>query len=131
MKGHEGEKELFLIGKELTYKMVTNIIKSNIETYDNINNHDEINKLKLENENLKLSIELNKNPNQHQNINVNELLKLNKLMFEKIESIETLNKHLLEKLNNIQVKNESTTNFGETNKNFEDRVQKLILKQKN
>ena len=129
LKGHEGEKELFLVGGELSYNKIINIINSNIHNYNNYNN--EIEKLQLENENLKLIFELNKNPNPNQNnlltqlTNTKELVEINKKLFEKIENLEKSNKNILEKLNSIQAKNVSITNFGDVNKNIGNRVQKI------
>ena len=39
MKNHENEMELFLIGKNLTYQMVLNIINSNIKYFNDFNEY--------------------------------------------------------------------------------------------
>lgn len=86
LPNHEGEKELFLVGGELTYNKIISIINSNIHNYNNYNT--EIDKLMLENSNLKLMLELNKNPsaiNSFQNIKqMNELIELNEKILLKI-----------------------------------------------
>jgi prophage antirepressor-like protein len=64
LKDHEKENELFMVGEELTYQMVVNIINENLHTYDNSNTETEeqlklqIQKLQLENENLKLKAQI-------------------------------------------------------------------------
>jgi len=74
-------------------------------------------------------IEINKNPNLNNELfgltNSKELIEMNKKLVEKIENLEKSNKEILEKINNIQVKNITTTNFGEINKNIGNRVQKI------
>lgn len=52
LKGHENERELFLIGGGLSYDVLLNLIKTNIKQYDDFNQEIEIDKLKLEKENL-------------------------------------------------------------------------------
>ena len=122
LKGHENEKELFLIGKTLSYKKLIQIINDNIKHYnDNACIISEIEKLKLENENLKL---INQTKTSD-NIYLKELVELNKKLFDKVENLEKSNKEILEKLNTIQVKNITTTNFGEVNKNTGSKLQKI------
>jgi prophage antirepressor-like protein len=55
LEGHTTERELFLIGRNLTYLMVLNIIKHNIKYFDGINRE----QLELETEKLKLMTILN------------------------------------------------------------------------
>ena len=85
LKGHESERELFLVGKELSYCKLIKIINTNIKNYDNINNTSEIEKLKLENKNLKLINEMKSSDNLY----IKELFDLNK-------ELVNLNKNLLE-----------------------------------
>ena len=109
---HKNERELFLIGKELSYKMLLKIIDNNIKYFEK-NNNDEVEKLKLECEKLNLLNELNKNGNI--NSFIEELIKNNnsnnKILLNKIDNLEKMNKTILEKLNLQQVKN--TTNFNQ------------------
>lgn len=126
LPGYEGEKELFLVGGELTYNKIILIINSNIHNYNNYNT--EIDKLMLENSNLKLMLELNKNPsaiNSFQTKQMNELIELNKKMFDKICELEKSNNEIQSKLNLIQIKNASTNIDGTTNSNFGNRIQKI------
>lgn len=120
LPGHENEKELFLIGKELSYAMLLNIIQTNIKNFDDLNYNNELEKLILENENLRLLIELNKTPNNNPNNNTTpnkeildkfeSLEKSNQILEKSHQSIEKSNKEILEKLNSLQTKN--TSNFG-------------------
>ncbi len=96
LKGHEKERELFLIGKNLTYKKLISIINENIKNYnDNSNISIELEKLKAENENLKL---INKMKSTD-NIFIKELIELNKKLFEEVSDIKKNNKEILEKIN--------------------------------
>lgn len=127
LPGHEGEKELFLVGGELLYNKIISIINSNIHNYNNYNT--EIDKLKLENENLKLMIEINKNPQTNNNLlqskQMVELFELNIKLFDKVCELEKSNEEIKSKLNSIQIKNASTNVDDETNANFGNRVQKI------
>jgi phage anti-repressor protein len=123
LKGHENERELFLIGDKLSYNRLLQIANDNIKNYlDNSTNlHIELDKIKAENENLKLV----NNMKQSDNIFLKELLELNKKLFEKVENLEKSNKEINEKLNSIQVKNTITTNFGEVSKTTGPRLQQI------
>ena len=109
---HKNERELFLIGKELSYKMLLKIIENNIKYFEKKNNN-EVEKLKLECEKLTLLNELNKNGNI--NSFIEEIIKNNnsnnEILLNKIDNLEKMNKTILEKLNLQQVKN--TTNFNQ------------------
>ena len=116
LKGHENERELFLIGKNLTYNILNNIIKNNIKYFNDVNESD-IEKLRLECEKLKLLNSLNHNKINYDH-DSNYLIILNK-----IENIEKLNKEILEKINNMQIK--TTNNFNETLPTLGPRLQKI------
>ncbi len=105
LQNHENERELFLIGNELSYSMITNIINNNIKNFNDYNSN-YLEQLKLENENLKLQLENNK-------INENNLSDINfhKLLLSKIESLEKSNTEILSQL--ISLKSKNTTNFNE------------------
>lgn len=122
LKGHETERELFLIGKDLSYNKLVKIINENIKKYnDNTIINVELEKLKAENENLKLVNQMKPTDNLY----LKELVELNKKLFERVESLEKTNKEIIEKLNSIQVKNITTTNFGEVNKTVGPRLQQI------
>ena len=116
LKGYENDRELFLIGKNLTYNILINIIKNNIKYFNDVNESD-IEKLKLECDKLKLLNSLNNNDKtnyNHQLIN---------LILNKIENIEKSNKDILEKINSMQIK--TTNNFNETLPTIGPRLQKI------
>jgi phage anti-repressor protein len=52
--GHENERELFLIGKNLSYASLSNIITNNIKYFDDCNFDNEFKKMQLERDNLQL-----------------------------------------------------------------------------
>jgi prophage antirepressor-like protein len=76
--GHEHENELFLIGKDLTYQILLNIINKNIKNYNY-----SIGELLKENELLKYQIQGNQTQGNQPNIN-------NELMTEFMQIIKTL-----------------------------------------
>jgi phage anti-repressor protein len=122
LKGHEKEKELFLIGDKLTLTMITNLIQSNIKNFSDSNDDSKIELLKLENENLRLTIEASKLPK-------NETLQ-NKEIFDKIDTLEQSNHalqktiaELVESIKTLQIKN--TTGFGEPLANLGPRLQQI------
>ena len=120
LKNHENERELFLIGKKLSYGMLLNIIKTNVKTFNEYNNNSEIKKLKLECEKLKLLNELN---STNKNNFIDEIINTNKLLLNKMDQLEKSNKEILEKLNQIQTK--TTNNFDEQLKKLGPRLQQI------
>ena len=116
LKGHEKEKELFLIGNNLTYQILLKIIDDNISNYNY-----RVSELLLELENLKL-----KNNGQTIN-NDNELLKelvnTNKLLANKVCSLETSIQQILNKLNAQETK--IVTGFNQQLPHLGPRLQKI------
>lgn len=124
--GHENERELFLIGKGLTYNILLNLIKTNLKQFDDYNQGMEIDKLKLEQENLKIqseNLKLLTNLNLSNGNFITELLNSNKTLLNKIESLEKTNKEIIDKINSLQTKN--TTNFNETLQTLGPRLQQI------
>jgi hypothetical protein len=120
LEGHENEKELFLIGKNLSYKTLIKIINSNIKHYDEINFELETLKnliisLSEKTINNNLFVELINNQNKLL-LTVENLQKSNLLL-------EKSNKEILEKLNKFEVK--TTNNFNEPLKTVGPRLQKI------
>jgi hypothetical protein len=115
--GHETELELFLIGKNLTYQILFNIINNNLKYFNNI----DTNKLELEIEKLKIMFEMkntdNINPLMH------ELIQSVKQMSSKIDNLEKSNKELIEKINSSQTK--TTTNFNQQLVTIGPRLQQI------
>lgn len=122
LKGHEKERELFLIGKDLSYKRLIQIINDNIKNYNNnLLVHAELEKIKAENENLKLINTMKPSDNLY----LKELVELNKKLLEEVSDLKKSNKEILEKVNFMQVKTTTVTNFGEVNKNTGPRLQQV------
>ena len=121
LKGHENELELFLIGKQLSYNSLLNIINNNIKRFNDINIH----KLEQENEHYKMMIEMKKSDND--NILIQELNKSIKELtyrFEKrLDALEQTNKQLVEKISSMQVK--TTNGFNEELPTIGPRLQKI------
>uniref|UniRef100_A0A6C0IFR8 Bro-N domain-containing protein n=1 Tax=viral metagenome TaxID=1070528 RepID=A0A6C0IFR8_9ZZZZ len=117
LKGHETELELFLIGKNLTYKRLIDIINNNIKYFNN----NDTNKIELENEQLKLMLEM-KNTN-NDNLLIQELIQTVKQMSGKIDDLEKSNKELLQKFNSTQSK--IVTGFNEPLVTLGPRLQKI------
>jgi hypothetical protein len=115
--GHEKEKELFLIGKNLSYKTLLNIINSNLKYFNN----DDTNKLELEIQQLKLMLEMKNNNND--NILIQNLIKSVDNLSSKVNNLENYNKEILSKLNSMQTK--TTTNFNQPLVTVGPRLQKI------
>lgn len=131
LQGHETERELFLIGKNLSYKTLLHTITTNIKQYNEYNDND-FNKIQLENESLKQMItnSLSSQPQSNNNSLLQELMNTNKellngqkLLLNKIENLEKSNKEILEKLNLPNIK--TVTNFNEPLVTVGPRLQKI------
>ena len=81
LEGHINERELFRIGRNLTYVMITNIVKNNLKYFDG----NSIEQLKLENEKLQLMTDLN---GTNVSVFFTELLAMNKAILEKVTGLE-------------------------------------------
>lgn len=122
LKNHENEKELFLIGKNLSYSILLNIIKSNIKQFDN--NNLEIEKINSECEKLKLLNSILENDKLDKLDNfINNLIDTNKILLDKIDKLEKSNNEILNKLNSINTR--TTTNFNEPLVTLGPRLQKI------
>lgn len=117
LEGHENEIELFLIGKNLSYKMLINIINTNIKYFDN----NDTSKLDLEIEKLKLLLEIKETNND--NLLISDLINTVKQLYVKIDNLENSNKEILNKLNSLQTK--TTNNFNEPLSTLGPRLQKF------
>jgi prophage antirepressor-like protein len=121
LPNHDSENELFLIGGNLTYKVLSKIVNDNIDNYNY-----KVNELLLEIENLKFKNQENA-MNTHVN-NDNELLKeiihTNKILLSKVNSLEQTNKEILHKLKSQQEK-KIVTGFNEQIPNLGPRLQKI------
>jgi len=117
LQGHEAELELFLIGKNISYQILLNIINNNIKYFNDYNNS----KLLLENEQLKLMLEM-KNSNNENSL-VLELIQTVKQLSDKIDNLENTNKIIIENLNSSQTK--TTTGFNQPLITLGPRLQKI------
>jgi hypothetical protein len=117
LPGHENELELFIIGKNLSYQTLLNIINNNIKYFNN----NDTNKLELEIEQLKLMLEMKTTNND--NLLVQDLIKNIKQLSSKIDNLENINKDITSKLNSMQTK--TTTNFNQTLATLGPRLQKI------
>jgi prophage antirepressor-like protein len=119
---HESESELFLIGKNLSYKMLLQIINANIKHFDG-----NLEKLETENETLRQIIA--SFPTEHQEFQfekseiLDNLLNGQKEMIKMIRNLETANKDISSKLNSMQTK--TTTNFNQPLVTVGPRLQKI------
>lgn len=117
LQGHQNEMELFLIGKNLSYKTLLDIINHNVKYF----NTNDTNKLELEVEQLKLMLEM-KNSN-NDNLLIQELIKTVNILFNKIDNLEKSNKEIVEKINSSQTK--VTTGFDKPLVTLGPRLQKI------
>jgi hypothetical protein len=140
LEGHETEHELFLIGGELSYAMVLQIINDNINTYKYYS-YSEIEKIQNECEKLKqkdTTISVDASYNIINSINnktlfseeFNDIKKQNQFLIKKIENLENIQtKHeksfqeILNKLNSMQTR--TTTGFNEPLPTIGPRLQKI------
>jgi hypothetical protein len=117
LPGHENEMELFLIGKNLSYKTLLNIINNNLKYFNN----NDTNKLELEIEQLKLMLEMKTTNND--NLLIKELVQSVKQLSCQINNLEKTNQEMMEKLNSIQTK--TVTGFNEPLVTLGPRLQKI------
>ena len=125
---HEKELELFLVGKNLSYQTLTNIIAKNIKIYAC-----DVKQLVNENEKLQKMIEIQDYP--HQTIVssktnnddllqvINTLSQVIKELSSKIDNLEQTNKEILNKINESQTK--TTTNYNTSLVTLGPRLQRI------
>jgi prophage antirepressor-like protein len=117
LPGHDDERELFLIGKRLSYKTLLNVINNNLKYFNN----SDTNKLELEIEKLKLMLEMKSTNND--NLLIQELVQSVKQLSCQINNLEKTNQEIMEKLNSTQTK--TTTGFNEPLVTLGPRLQKI------
>ena len=126
--GHEKENELFLIGHNLTYDILLEVINSNIHKYNYT-----VEQLLIENEllNNKIEkIEIQNGETQNKEINndnqpnmINDLFNMIKNLSDKIDNIEKVNKDLYDKIN--ESKSKTNTGFNQQLPTIGARLQKI------
>ena len=117
LPGHETELELFLIGRNLSYPALLDIINNNIKYFNNNDTH----KLELEIQQLKLMLEMKTSNND--NMLIHELIQAVKHLSCKIDNLETVNLDIVSKMNSAQIK--TTTGFNEPLATVGPRLQKI------
>lgn len=117
LKNHEKEQELFLIGRNLSYQTLHQIITSNIKNFNEVNTSG----LELEIEKLKLLIQMKEDKNE--NGLLHELVNLVKQLSAKVDANEKRTKEMMEKMSASQMK--TTTGFNTTLVTLGPRLQKI------
>ena len=117
LKNHEKEHELFLIGRNLSYQTLHQIITSNMKNFNEVNNSS----LELEIEKLKLLIQMKEDKNE--NPLLHELVNSVKQLSGKVDANEKRTKEMMEKMSASQVK--TTTGFNTALVTLGPRLQKI------
>ena len=123
LPGHEKENELFLIGQNLSYETLLDIIHKNIRIYNySISDYD---KLKTEYDKLKLEYTaLQTNPAAvRENEMLKEILETNRILLQRISDVERSQHTLAERVHATQTK--TTTKFGLPDSHLGPRLQKI------
>ncbi len=123
LQGYEKENELFLIGQNLSYATVLDIINKNIRVYNySITDYD---KLKTEYDKLQLEYTaLKTNPTAvRENEILKEILETNRILLQRVSEVERSQQALLERVNATQTK--TTTKFGLPDTHLGPRLQKI------
>lgn len=115
LENHEKETELFLIGKNFSYKQLLDTIDRNIKYYQD--DYMENENLRLENENLRLRSNLEQN---YDFSAMKEILVMMNTKLDKLEAQILENKEL-----SIQRTTKLTTNFGEQSPHIGPRLQQI------
>ena len=124
LKNHEKEHELFLIGRNLSYQKLHQIITSNMKNFNEVNNSS----LELEIEKLKLLIQMKEDKNEngllHELVNsVDRLANSVKQLSAKVDANEKRTKEMMEKTSASQIK--TTTGFNTALVTLGPRLQKI------
>ena len=117
LPGHEKELELFLIGKNLSYQLLLNIIQHNLKFFDQKDTY----QLELEIEKLKLMVEMKDSKSTVEPIQ--ELLQEMKKITTKIDHLEKSQSELKEKI--MQSQNKVTNGFRQPLVTLGPRLQKI------
>jgi phage anti-repressor protein len=118
LEGHEKEQELFMMGGELTYQRLLQIIEIGMIPFNNPVIENE--RLKLENQQLRSqstsSIPIDQSTLQ-------QILNINQLLLQKVQTLEASNKEILSRLNAMQTK--TTTACSQPDPHLGPRLQKI------
>lgn len=116
LHGHENENELFLIGTKLTHKTLLKIIEDNIDNYNY-----KVKELLLEIENLKLK--QTTQPVNNDNELLKELVLTNKLLTNKVSSLENSIQLIINKMKTQETT--VVTRFNQQIPNLGPRLQQI------
>lgn len=119
LDGHEKELELFMMGGELTYQRLLQIIETDMISYNNPVIENE--RLKLENEQLRS--QSTTQPSHVDQSILQEIIKINQLLLQKVQTLESSNKEILSRLNAMQTK--TTTVCSQPDPHLGPRLQKI------
>jgi len=120
LKGHEKEQELFLMGGELTYQRLLEIIETSQSQFDYLPSDYE--RLKLENEQLRAQTATTISiPIDHAILQ--EILQTNQLLLQKVQTLESTIKVMDSRLNAMQTK--TTTACSQPDPHLGPRLQKI------
>jgi hypothetical protein len=114
--GHENENELFLVGRELTYQSILNIIDNNIKNYN-------LSVVELVKENELLKYQIQTNQNSINNDLLNQMMDYIRSINTKIDNLEKSNQEIICKLNASQTK--IITGFSQQIPHLGPRLQKI------
>jgi len=117
LKNHEKEHELFLIGRNLSYQTLHQIITSNMKNFNDVNTSS----LELEIEKLKLLVQMKEDKNE--NGLLHELVNSVNQLSGKVDANEKRTKEMMEKMSASQMK--TTTGFNTTLVTLGPRLQKI------
>jgi hypothetical protein len=123
LKGHENENELFLIGTDLSYRSLLDIIDINLSHFDY--SFAEYEKLKVENEKLHLEVAMLKEgkPIFSSEKDIKELIAMNKILLTKVNALEEYHKQTAKKVDVIPTK--LVTKFNTVDSHVGPRLQKI------
>jgi hypothetical protein len=121
LPGHENEKELFLIGKNLSYRTLLNLIKTSINRFNDF----DYEQIKSDIETIKniVSNEFRPTPIEDKFITFEKMVENQELLLQRITRLENTNKEILEKLN--ENKTRITTGFEQPLPTIGPRLQKI------
>jgi prophage antirepressor-like protein len=121
LEGHLKERELFLIGRNLSYSTLMNVVQNNIKHFNEYNDN-ELEKTRIEYESLKLITEMNVSDLK---VLIQQLANNNKLLLDKIDRLEDSNMKILKKLDNNTAPPKLTTGFNTPLLTLGPRLQKI------
>ena len=119
LEGHEKEQELFMMGGELTYQRLLQIIETGMIPFNNPVVENE--RLKYENEQLRS--QFTTQPSHVDQSIMQEILKMNQLLLQKVQTLESSNKEIISRLNAMQTK--TTTVCSQPDPHLGPRLQKI------